>query len=194
MSNSVQIRIDAQNNASPEIAKVGNSLNGLDSSLRQTSQQTTSLAQSMQMLTTETASTVPPLNSSEQAQLANILASQQLKTAQELLNNANQNLNRTIKEYGADSKEAAQALRDVNTAQATVKDMQTQLGVSTQQTSFNMKELTVSLSGVATSAFSLYSAYDRVQDMQVAVDRANLQVSTSANSLTKVDRRLYQLR
>ncbi len=118
------------------------------------------------------------LSDSERAQLASVAAAQQLRQAQ-------QNLSSAVKTYGADSREAADALREFNNAQANVKSLQTELGESTRQTSLSMKDMTVALSGVATSAFSLYSAYDRVQDMQVSVDRANLQVSTSANSLNK---------
>jgi hypothetical protein len=53
----------------------------------------------------------------------------------------------------------------------------------------SMKDVTVGVSGVATSAFSLYNAYDRVADMQLQVDRSNLMVKQSANSAEDAQRR-----
>lgn len=53
-----------------------------------------------------------------------------------------------------------------------------------------LKGVVTGFSGVATSAMALYGAYDRVQDMQVSVSRANLQVKTSLNSVEDAQRRL----
>jgi len=52
-----------------------------------------------------------------------------------------------------------------------------------------MRNLVTGLSGVATSAFALYNAWDNVQDMQVSVSRANLQVQSTLNSLEDAQRR-----
>jgi len=52
-----------------------------------------------------------------------------------------------------------------------------------------MRKLVTGLSGVATSAFALYNAWDNVQDMQVSVSRANLQVQSTLNSLEDTQRR-----
>jgi len=60
---------------------------------------------------------------------------------------------------------------------------------STRKASMSMKDLVVGFSGVATSAFSLYAAYDRVADMQVSINRANLQVKSSLNSVEDAQRR-----
>lgn len=45
------------------------------------------------------------------------------------------------------------------------------------------RQLITGFSGVATSAFNLYNAYDRVADMQVSVDRANLTAKSTLNTL-----------
>jgi phage-related protein len=58
-----------------------------------------------------------------------------------------------------------------------------------EQMTAGMKEVVTGFSGVATSAFALYSSYDRVQDMTVSVDRANLQVKSTFNSLEDAQRR-----
>jgi len=47
----------------------------------------------------------------------------------------------------------------------------------------SMTKLVTGFAGVATSAMNLYNAYDRVQDMTVSVDKANLAVKTSLNSV-----------
>jgi len=52
-----------------------------------------------------------------------------------------------------------------------------------------MRKLVTGLSGVATSALALYNAWDNVQDMQVSVSRANLQVQSTLNSLEDTQRR-----
>ncbi len=52
----------------------------------------------------------------------------------------------------------------------------------TQMTT-NLRGVVTGFSGVATSAFALYNAYDRVQDMTVSVDRAQLTLHTTLNSL-----------
>jgi hypothetical protein len=49
--------------------------------------------------------------------------------------------------------------------------------------SATLKDVTVSLAGTATAGFNLYNAYDNVADMGVQVDRANLQVKSTANQL-----------
>ncbi len=51
------------------------------------------------------------------------------------------------------------------------------------------KQLVLGVNNLATGAFSLYDAYDRVADMQVGVDRANLQVKSTLNSLEDAQRR-----
>jgi hypothetical protein len=45
------------------------------------------------------------------------------------------------------------------------------------------KQVALAVNNVATSGFAMYNAIDRVVDMQVSVDRANLQVKTSLNAV-----------
>ena len=51
------------------------------------------------------------------------------------------------------------------------------------------KDVALAFNNVATSGFALYNAIDRVQDMQVSVDRANLAVKTSLNAVEDAQRR-----
>ena len=60
---------------------------------------------------------------------------------------------------------------------------------STQRVTASSKDLVMGFSGVATSAFALYNAYDAVQDMQVSVDRANVSAKGSLNSLEDAQRK-----
>lgn len=57
------------------------------------------------------------------------------------------------------------------------------VAASSAQAEFSFKSLATGIAGIATSAFNLYNAYDRVADMQVSLDRANLQVTSTLNSL-----------
>jgi hypothetical protein len=45
------------------------------------------------------------------------------------------------------------------------------------------KQVALAVNNVATSGFAMYNAIDRVMDMEVQVDRANLQVKTSLNAV-----------
>lgn len=53
----------------------------------------------------------------------------------------------------------------------------------------DLKTLIGDFSSVATAAFSLYDAYDRVSDMSVSVSRANLQVQSALNAVEDAQRR-----
>jgi hypothetical protein len=52
-----------------------------------------------------------------------------------------------------------------------------------KQQTINYKDLVVGVSGVATASFSLYNAYDNVLDGTVAVNKANLMVKTTLDSV-----------
>jgi len=73
-------------------------------------------------------------------------------------------------------------LADVQAASGRVQKSQEEVAKSSRQ-------LVMGFSGVATSAFALYNAVDRVQDMQVSVHRANLQVTSSSNAVEDAQRR-----
>ena len=64
-----------------------------------------------------------------------------LKTAEQDLQDAQDNLNAAIRGYGTNSKEAATALRDLNSAQANVSTLQAQVGATTEQNTASMREL-----------------------------------------------------
>lgn len=74
------------------------------------------------------------------------------------------------------------SLDDVGSAGRRVKE-------SSDHVTASSKEVALAFNNVATSGFALYNAVDRVMDMQVAVDRANLQVKTSLNAVEDAQRR-----
>jgi hypothetical protein len=71
----------------------------------------------------------------------------------------------------------------------TIKSASRQVEEQQKATNLSFTGAVTAFSGVATSAFALYNAYDRVADMTVAVDRANLQVKTTLNSVEDAQRR-----
>jgi hypothetical protein len=134
--------------------------------------------------------TLPPLSESEQAQMNNASAALQLNNAQTSLRDAQQSLNGAITEYGADSSQAASALRELNVAQANVSVLQKEVGASTQAADVSMRSFTTGISGVATASFSLYGAYDRINESEISLDRSNLMVKTSTKSVEDAQRAL----
>ena len=71
------------------------------------------------------------------------------------------------------------------TADTSLKKMET----ANTKVEKSSKEVALAFNNVATSGFALYNAIDRVQDMQVQVDRANLAVKTSLNAVEDAQRR-----
>ena len=67
------------------------------------------------------------------------------------------------------STQAATALRDLNSAQANVSTLQAQVGATTKQNTASMRDLTTGISGVATASFSLYGAYDRINESEISL-------------------------
>ena len=155
----------------------------ISDSLNEVSQSQTGVAQS-------TEETISPLSMSERAQLENAGASLQLKTAELDLKDAQENLNGAIRGYGTNSKEAAAALRDFNSAQANVSTLQAQVGATTEQNTASMRSFATGLSGAATASFSLYSAIDRIEQTQIRADRANLMVHSSTKAVDDAQRAL----
>jgi hypothetical protein len=136
--------------------------------------------------------TVAPLSASERVQLENAGSALQLKTAEQDLGDAQENLNSAIRGYGTNSKEAATALRDLNSAQANVSALQAQVGATTEQNTASMRSFATGLSGAATASFSLYSAIDRVEQSQIRADRANLMVHSSTKAVEDAQRTLSE--
>lgn len=85
--------------------------------------------------------------------------------------------------------EASRKLDDISGSTDKLTGKLKQVATESKGAATDFRGLTVGLSGVATSAFSLYNAYDRVADMQLNVDRANLRVKTSANMAEDAQRR-----
>ena len=133
-------------------------------------------------------SSLPPLTESEQAQMNNASSAIQLNSAQVNLREAQKNLNGAITEYGANSTQAATALRELNAAQTNVTSLQTQVGQTTKQNEASMRSFTTGISGVATASFSLYGAYDRVNESEISLDRSNLMVKSSTKAVEDAHR------
>jgi hypothetical protein len=57
------------------------------------------------------------------------------------------------------------------------------MGTTTEASTGSIRQFAVGMSGVATSAFGLYSAYDRVHQSEIMLDRANLMVRTSTKAV-----------
>ena len=131
---------------------------------------------------------LPPLSEAEQAQMNNASSAIQLNSAQVSLRDAQKNLNGAITEYGANSTQAAAALRDLNAAQANVTTLQAQVGETTKQNEVSMRSFTTGISGVATASFSLYGAYDRVNESEISLDRSNLMVKSSTKAVEDAHR------
>ena len=87
------------------------------------------------------------------------------------------------------SKTIADASSNVKASLGQVEGAAAQVEKTQQRTDTSSRALALGFNNIATSAFSLYDAYDRVQDMQVSVDRANLQVKSTLNSVEDAQRR-----
>jgi hypothetical protein len=83
----------------------------------------------------------------------------------------------------------AKASGNIERSMQNVEASSKQVTRAQQTHEISTRQLALGMNGLATSAFSLYDAVDRVQDMQVSVDRANLQVKSSLNSLDDAQRR-----
>ena len=95
-----------------------------------------------------------------------------------------------LKAYDEASKTIAEASGNIKNNMAEVEASNKRVVASQQEALKSSRDLITGFSGVATSAFSLYNAYDRVADMQVSIDRANLQVKTSSNSVEDAEWRV----
>jgi hypothetical protein len=178
--NNVEIRLTAVDEASATVAEASKRITD---SLREVSDSQNGLAAA-------TEQAVAPLTQEEQVQLEAAGTSLQLKAAQQDLSSAQNNLNVAIRGYGTNSVEAAAALRDLNAAQANVSTLQGQVGATTKQNTASMRDLTTGISGVATASFSLYGAYDRINESEISLDRSNLMVKSSTKAVEDAQRTL----
>jgi hypothetical protein len=176
----LEIRLTAVDEASATVAQASKRISN---SLREVSDSQNGLAAA-------TSQAVAPLTQQEQVQLEAAGSAFQLKTAQQDLSSAQNSLNVAIRGYGTNSVEAAAALRELNAAQANVSTLQGQVGASTKQNTASMRDFTTGISGVATASFSLYSAYDRVNESEISLDRSNLMVKSSTKAVEDAQRAL----
>jgi hypothetical protein len=176
----LEIRLTAVDEASATVAQASKRITD---SLREVSDSQRGLAAATQQA-------IAPLTQEEQVQLETAGTALQLKTAQQDLSSAQNNLNVAIRGYGTNSAEAATALRDLNAAQANVSTLQAQVGVNTKQNTASMRDLTTGISGVATASFSLYGAYDRINESELSLDRSNLMVKSSTKAVEDAQRTL----
>ena len=101
-----------------------------------------------------------------------------------------QQINITLKAYDEASRTVAEASNNIKNEMAKVEEANKRVIASQKETATSTRDLITGFSGAATAGFSLYNAYDRVADMQINVDRANLQVKTSTNSVEDAQRRV----
>jgi len=91
--------------------------------------------------------------------------------------------------------EASDTLRQIaSNAKSSMGEMETaarQVEDAHKQMNAGLKDVVTGFSGVATSAFNLYNAYDRVTTSEVALDRANLVVKTSAKQIECCRRKVW---
>ncbi len=99
-------------------------------------------------------------------------------------------INVLLKATDEASKTIADAGNKINGSLKEVEDAGKRVTQVQRQSQASTKDLALGFNNLATSAFSLYDAVDRVQDMQVSLDRANLQVKSSLNSVEDAQRRL----
>lgn len=182
-----QINIDIKANVSEATQSIADAGQRISSSLRGVEDSGRSLTDSLN-------ASVPALSATEQEQLADAATVLRLRDAEGELKAANDNLNSAIRTCGADSKDAALALRDLNVAQGNVKVLQDQVGQSTERGAGSMRSFAVGASGAATAMFSFYGAVDRVQQAELSRDKANLQVKSSTNAVEDAERRLGDVR
>jgi hypothetical protein len=148
------------------------------------------VADSQNELAAAVSNTLPPLSQSEQEQLDNAGTALQLSYAQKDLRTAQDNLNVAIRGYGTESTQAASALLELNAAQNNVAVIQKQVGTVTNENTASMRTFATSVSGVATASFGLYSAYDRVNEAEISLDRSNLMVKQSSKGVEDAQRAL----
>ncbi|MBS7647961.1 hypothetical protein KEJ24_09045 [Candidatus Bathyarchaeota archaeon] len=89
--------------------------------------------------------------------------------------------------------EASRIIESVGTeVQQTLSEVNSvveETGRNWKETLLTVKDATKAFSGLTTAAWSLYQSIDRVQDMQLTLDRANLKVKATLNALEDAQRR-----
>lgn len=72
---------------------------------------------------------------------------------------------------------------------AKIEDANKKVTQTSDKVGASSKQVALAFNNLATSGMALYNAYDRIRDSQVQVDRANLMVQSTLNSLNDAQRR-----
>jgi hypothetical protein len=187
MSQQLEIHIKAVDDASKTVVEASKTV---ASSMKTMEDANKRVVDSSRQVSDSAHDVASSLSESERAQLDNVSAGQQLETMQKKVETSKRSLNVAVREHGVASEEATMALREYNAAQSEAASLSQQLGGRIQETTKSTKDLVTGFSGVATSAFSLYSAYDRVGDAQLKVDRTNVTVKSSLAGVENAQKRL----
>ena len=81
------------------------------------------------------------------------------------------------------SQRIAAASNNITQNMQKVEQSASKASVATQKASNSTKDAVVGFSGLAVSAFGVYTTFDRIEKSGVAVDRANLMVKRSTETL-----------
>ena len=84
----------------------------------------------------------------------------------------------------------ANASNKINGSLDDISEAQKQVSKGAKDSEVSMKDFAVGMSGAATASFSLYSAFDRIQESEISADRANLMVKTSSKAVEDAQRAL----
>lgn len=103
-----------------------------------------------------------------------------------------ENIQIKLKAVDEASDVVASASSKINGNLDSISKAQSQVSKTAKESEASTKDFAVGLSGVATATFSLYNAFDRVNQAELSVDRANLQVKSSTKSVDDAQRALNE--
>ncbi len=72
---------------------------------------------------------------------------------------------------------------------AKIEDANKKVEQASDKVGVSSRQVALAFNNIATSGMALYNAYDRIREMEVQVDRANLMVQSTLNSLNDAQRR-----
>jgi len=87
------------------------------------------------------------------------------------------------------SKTIADASNSVKASLGQVDGAAAQVEKTQKKTETSSRDLALGINNAATAGFSLYESFDRMEKAQLSVDRANLQVKSTLNSVEDAQRR-----
>ena len=88
------------------------------------------------------------------------------------------------------SKRISSSVDEVSASQTRVARATQDTVEPTKQSAASMRDFTTGISGVATASFSLYGAYDRINESEISLDRSNLMVKSSTKAVEDAQRTL----